>query len=163
MAFLPWRHKRAASTTESSSLGELRQEMDRLFDAFMRDPLGSLSERLAGSRAWSPPVDIAENDLEVIVRAETPGIDPKDLDVSVSGSVLTLSGVKREGEAESGCHWIHVETRGGPFRRAVELPSGVDTEQVSAEHLHGVLIVRLRKSPAALARKVEVKTATQGS
>src|SRR5271154_1605634 len=96
MAFIPWKGKRNAQGGEVSPLVELRGEMDRLFDSFIRDPWGSLSEGLGGQRAWLPAVDVAETDQEVTVRAEIPGIGPKDLEISVSGNRLTLAGEKKD-------------------------------------------------------------------
>ena len=69
--------------------------MDRLFDSFLREPLAAMDWPFK-ERAWAPSVDVAETDREVIVRAEVPGIDPKDLDVTISGNQLILSGEKKE-------------------------------------------------------------------
>ena len=76
--------------------------MDRLFDSFFREPLGALDWPLWGSGKWSPAIDVAENDKELTVRAELPGIDPKDLDVTVTGNQLVLSGEKKESSEHEG-------------------------------------------------------------
>ena len=83
----------------------LRSEMDRLFDSFLREPFGAMDWPHWGAGKWSPAVDVAEDDKEVTVRAELPGIDPKDLDVTVVGNQLILSGEKRESSEtkEKGC------------------------------------------------------------
>jgi HSP20 family protein len=96
MSLIPWRSKRRESGPEESSpLATLREEMDRLFDAFVREPLGTIDWPFGGHGRWSPTVDIAESDEEVTVRAEIPGIDPESLDVSISGNQLVLAGEKR--------------------------------------------------------------------
>ena len=74
----------------------LRNEMDRLFESFFREPLAALDWPQWGSGKWSPAIDVAESDKEWTVRAELPCIDPKDLDVSVSGNQLVLSGEKKK-------------------------------------------------------------------
>ena len=96
MSLIPWRNKRESSEGELSPLVALRSEMDRLFDSFLREPFGALDWPQWGAGKWSPAVDVAEDDKELTVRAELPGIDPKDLDVTVVGNQLVLSGEKKE-------------------------------------------------------------------
>jgi HSP20 family protein len=142
---------------EVSPLVTLRNEMDRLFDAFVREPFGAVDWPFAGAGGWAPAVDLAENDQEVTVRAEMPGIDPKDLDVTISGNQLVISGEKKESSEDQGKDYYHSETRYGSFRRAVPLPEGIDSENVDAQYANGVLTLRLKKTPAAAAKRIEVK------
>lgn len=155
MALIPWRGKGRDGAL--APLADLRHEIDRMFDAFTRDPWGSLSE-LGMGRQLFPAIDIAENDQEVIVRAEVPGVDANDLDVTVTGNRLTLTGEKKESTERKDKDFYQSETRYGSFSRSVELPSGVDTEQVSAEHSNGVITIRLKKAAAAASKKIQVKT-----
>lgn len=153
MNIVPWRNKRKMG--ELSALGELRHEMDRLFDSFMRDPVGSLGDTF-GTRKWLPPVDVAETGDEIAVRAEIPGVDPKDLEITVAGSRLTIGGEKRESREQSDKD-IHLsESRYGSFRRSIDLGSPVDPEQINAEYGQGVLSVKLKKTKAAEAKRIEV-------
>jgi HSP20 family protein len=154
MALIPWRNKGRDGVL--APLSDLRQEIDRMFESFARNPWGSLSE-LSSSRDWFPPVDVVENDKEVIVRAEVPGVDPKDLDISITGDRLTISGEKKECHERKDKDFYQCETRYGAFNRTVDLPSEVDADQVQAEHSHGVLTVRLTKTAAAATKKIEVK------
>jgi HSP20 family protein len=110
------------------------------------------------SKTWFPAVDIAENDKEVIVRAEVPGVDPQSLDITVANNRLTLSGEKKETSEKKGTDYYHTETRYGSFSRTLELPAGVDTEHVTAEHGHGVVTVTLTKTQAAATKRIHVKT-----
>ena len=135
----------------------LRTEVDRLFDSFLREPLGALDWPLWGSGKWSPAVDVAESDKEVTVRAELPGIDPKDLEVTVAGNQLVLSGEKKESSETKDKGIYHSETRYGAFHRTVPLPEGVDTEHVDAQYANGVLTLRLAKTPQAATKRIEVK------
>jgi len=91
------------------------------------------------------------------VRAEIPGIDPADVEVTVSGNQLVISGEKKE-SAERGGKDFHVsESRYGSFRRIVPLPGAVDATQVDAHCADGVLTVNLKKSQTAAAKRIDVK------
>jgi HSP20 family protein len=154
---IPWRGKQREGERAESPLVALRSEMDRLFDTFLREPFGSIDWPFVGQGKWSPTVDVAESDEEVVVRVELPGIDPKDLDVSVSGSQLVLSGEKKESTENEGKDFYHSESRYGSFRRSVRLPEGIDTQNVDAQYANGVLTMRLKKTPSAVPKRIEVK------
>jgi HSP20 family protein len=130
--------------------------MDRVFDTFMRDPWGALSDRLNGQRSLFPMLDISENDHEVTVRAEVPGVDPKDLQITVTGNRLELAGEKKESKERQEADSFHRETHHGSFRRVVELPSGVDPQQITAEQSNGIVTIRLKKSQAAASRRIPI-------
>ena len=157
MSLIPWRNKREGPETELSPLVSLRGEMDRLFDSFLREPFGALNWPHGGVGKWSPAIDVAEDDKELSIRAELPGIDPKDLDVTVVGNQLVLSGEKRESSETKEKGVYHSETRYGSFRRTIPLPDGVDTEHVDAQYAHGVLTLRLPKTAPAATKRIEVK------
>ena len=158
MSLIPWRSKqRESAQTESSALALLRGEMDRIFDAFVRGPFGAIDWPFAGHGNWSPAVDVAENDEEVTIRAELPGIDPEELDVSISGNQLVLSGEKKESTEESGKGFYHSESRFGAFRRSLPLPEGTDPQNIDAQYANGVLTIHLKKSPSAAPKRIAVK------
>jgi HSP20 family protein len=157
MNLIPWRNKREGQGGELSPLVSLRTEMDRLFDSFLREPFGAIDWPRWGDGSFSPAVDVSEDDKELSVRAELPGIDPKDLDVSVVGNQLTLSGEKRESTETREKGVYHSETRYGSFRRTIPLPEGVDTEHVDAQYANGVLTLRLPKTAPAIQKRIEVK------
>jgi HSP20 family protein len=154
MALIPWRNKGREGVL--APLADLRHEIDRMFDSFSRDPWGSLSE-FGTNRSWFPAIDITENDQEVIVRAEVPGVKPEELEITVTGNRLTLSGEKKETTERKDKDVYHSETRYGSFTRSVELPSGVNTTDVTADHAHGVVTIKLRKTAAAATKKIEIK------
>ena len=109
--------------------------------------------------AWAPQLDISETDKEVTIRAEVAGVDPKDLDVSITGNVLTLSGEKKDETEERGENYFHSERTFGSFRRSVQLPASVDPDSVSADHCNGVLCIHLKKVAGAEPKKIPVKSA----
>jgi HSP20 family protein len=161
MALVPWRGKNRENggSQALAPLAEFRSEMNRLFDDFFRDPFGSMGESLSNLTAWSPSLDVAETNDELTVRAEIPGADPNDIDVSVEGNRLVISGEKKESSEKKEQSFYQRETYFGRFSRQVELPQGVDPEKVNAEYKGGVLTVHLKKVPGASAKKIPVKSA----
>jgi HSP20 family protein len=158
MNLVPWKNKqRESDSGQIMPMVALRSEMDRLFDSFFHEPFGGMDWSPWGSDKWSPAMDVAENDTELTVRAELPGIDPKELDISVSGHQLTIGGEKRESSETQQKQFHRSETRYGSFRRTIALPEGVDTENIDAQYVNGVLTLRLKKTAPAATKRIEVK------
>lgn len=134
----------------------LRREMDRLFGDFFR---GVGVPAAFNGAALTPHVDVKENDREITVTAELPGVAEKDVEVSISGDILTLKGEKKAEKEEKDGNYHRVERRYGSFHRSFTLPSEVDAEKVAAAYKNGVLTVTLPKSKAAreASRKIAVK------
>jgi HSP20 family protein len=162
MSLIPFRTKRSSGMEPGSlaTLADFRNEMNRLFEGFVSRPL-TTSPWLGAIEPgqWLPAVDLSENDTRIHVRAELPGIDPKDVDVSVSEDRLVIAGEKRSDREESGAGWSHRESHYGSFSRAIPLPEPVDPAKVTARYDKGVLTVELTKSPASTSRKVPVQAA----
>ena len=108
-----------------------------------------------------PAVDVTEDDKTYKVAAELPGLDEKDIEVSVTGDVLTLKGEKRQEKEEKDKNWYVSERAYGSFQRAFSLPQGVDRDKIAAEFAKGVLTVTLPKSAETQKqqKKIEVKAA----
>jgi HSP20 family protein len=158
MSLIPWKNKQQeGGGGEASPLVALRGEMDRLFDAFFREPFGALDWPLRGSDRWTPAIDASEDEKEFTVRAELPGMDAKDLDVTVTGNQLVISGEKKETSEHDGKDFYRKEIRSGSFRRVMPLPEGVDTENVDAEYSNGVLTLHLKKTAPTPQKRIEVK------
>lgn len=145
----------------NGDLARLRDEMDRTFERFLTDPfaMGAIEPKALRSDGWLPAIDVSETDTEVTIRAETPGITAKDLEISVSGNTLTVAGQKEESTEKNGENFCHCERRFGSFRRSIELPETADAEKVTAEADNGVVTIRVAKKPGAKAKPVEIKTA----
>jgi HSP20 family protein len=138
------------------TLTRMRDEMERVFDRFVRDPF-----ELAWSgdgTSWAPTVDVIDGENEITIKAEVPGIPAKEVDVSISGDILTLSGKKDETKEEKGENYFISERHFGSFERSIELPEGVDPEKISAEQNNGVLTVKIPKLKTAKPKHVPVKT-----
>ena len=158
MALIPWRNKiRERGPAETSPLATLRGEIDRLFESFLREPLSGLDWPFGSQPGWAPAVDVAEDDEEVTVRAEIPGMAPEDLDVTISGNHLILAGEKKESSEKKGKGFYHSESRFGAFHRSIPLPEAVDPDNVEAQYANGVLVIRLKKSPSAPVKRIDVK------
>jgi len=109
---------------EDWGLSQMRREMDRLFDRFFEAwPFRSTSEM----GRWMPSVDLSETDKEIIVRAELPGMDPKEIDISLSGNVLSIKGERKHEHEEKKENFHLVERSSGSFSRTLQLPVEVKT------------------------------------
>jgi len=148
MAIIPWTGRTMPVTTLTS----LREEMNDLLGRFW-----STASEPFGLAEWSPPLDVSETDDAVLVNVEIPGIDPKNLDISVAGDVLTIRGEKAEEERHAGRNFHRVERRYGAFTRTLTLPAVVDADHVEAKARAGVLEIRLPKREEAKARRVPIK------
>ena len=142
------------------SLSSVRDEMNRLLDGMFLRPFSAPA--MAGpveGASWIPAIDLAETDSEIQVRAELPGVAPQDVDVSVTGERLVISGEKKIAKESQGNGWMHRESACGVFGRTLTLPESVDPEKVSAKYENGVLIVTMAKQPAGKARRIPVACA----
>ena len=135
----------------SGLLNELRREMN---PAVPSRNLGSQDVR-----GVYPPVNLQETEDGYVLTAEIPGISPEDIDVSIEGSTVTLSGERKiEFEAGNGTSVHRRERQSGNFRRGFELPSEIDIDSAKATHKNGVLTLRLPKSAASKPRQIAIET-----
>lgn len=126
------------------------------FDRFLED--FRIPSAWSEDTGFSPAFDVSETDDALIVKAELPGMEEKDIDISLSDGVLTIKGEKKqEKESESG-HYHTVERRYGAFCRTMRLPAEVNAEQVDAAYKDGVLSVTMPKTEKAKPRKIEVRS-----
>lgn len=134
-----------------------RREMDRLVEDFF----GGFDLLPAGRRmeGFLPHVDVVDTDKEIKVSVELPGMDEKDIEVSLTREALSIRGEKKEEKEEKGKDYYRSERSYGSFTRTVALPVQVDTGKVAASFKKGVLTVRLPKSKQAIeeTKKIAVK------
>ena len=130
----------------------VQREMNRLFDDFFKSESGSGENR---EFKWSPSVDIAEHDNEILLVAELAGVSKDDISISVDKSVLTLSGSKPAPEYEEHC--FHCSERFfGPFERKFTLPTMEDDFKSKVDFKDGVLRITLPKAEAAKPREIKI-------
>lgn len=124
------------------------------FDALLKKVFAP--DAFSTQKCWIPPVDVHEHENEFSIRAETPGVDPKTLDLSIKDGVLTLTGEKRRESEEKNGKYHRTERRYGRFERSFLLPDTVDTESIKADFRDGILQVTLPKREATKPRRIEV-------
>jgi len=148
MALIPW--------SETHPLTDFRTDIDSIFDRFFGIVLPSEKAFWGDAFIGSPAVDIEETDKEVIVKADLPGLDPKDVDISVTENILTIKGEKREERKEEKKNFHLSERRYGSFARSFLLPAEVKTDTVEANYSKGVLEIKLPKAEPEKAKKITV-------
>jgi HSP20 family protein len=144
MALVPWR--------PFEDFGTLRHEMDRLLERFFGEPSGV--ERSVGR--WTPRTNVTETNDSLTITAELPGLEAKDVDVAISGDVLTIKGEKKQEKEEKDEHHHVVERTYGTFARMVRLPAPVAADQIKASFKNGVLTVTLPKTEEAKQKAISV-------
>ena len=142
----PWRRR------VENAPAAFRREFDDLMQRFF----GAERPDWLSGRGFSPAVDVTENDSEVLVKAELPGIDQKDIEVSLSGDVLTIKGEKREEKEEKSESVHRIERSYGSFSRAFTLPCEVKSEAVEAKFKDGVLSLKLPKSETSKKKSIKI-------
>ena len=134
----------------------LQERMNRLFDESYRGTGRGETDEWALGGSWAPSVDIFEHEGNLVLKAELPGVDPKDVDVRVENNVLTLRG-ERKFETEVKKEKYHrVERAYGTFSRSFTLPNVVDTEKIKADYKDGVLQVTLPQREEAKPKQIQV-------
>ncbi len=132
---------------------QLRRDIDDLFGRFVGQVAG---EGGRASAEWSPAVEGSEEDGQWVIRAALPGVDPKDVEVTLVEGQLTIKGQRRQaGEAKNGNYFAR-ELSYGAFERSFSLPEGVDPAKVTARYTNGMLEVRVPKPIAEAPRKVAI-------
>ena len=129
----------------------LRRNRGNLWDRFMLDPdlFGQMEDG-----PWFPAADINDNDKEVIVTAEIPGLNPDDVDIKASGDMLTIRGEKKSEEKDDN----HYERYFGSFERSFQLPSEVSSDKAEATYKKGVLKIKLPKSEIEPRKAIKIMT-----
>jgi HSP20 family protein len=146
----------------SDPFGALRSEMDHLFDSFMGGlPTFPTMFRAGGARglALMPSMDVKETDKEISIEAELPGLDEKDVSLTIQNGVLTIEGEKKFEHEEEKENYHVTERRYGSFQRSLRIPDTVNEDKIEARFDKGVLKVMLPKRPEAASeqRKIEIK------
>lgn len=136
-------------------------EMERYFEHFFRNPFAMMTHPIMQSTMlksadMSPSVDIFEEGDEVVVKAEIPGVEKKDLDVSITENSLTLSGEKKQEQKVEKKDYHRIERSYGSFSRSFRLPDNVDGSKAKANFKDGVLEIRMPKTKETKKKKIEI-------
>jgi HSP20 family protein len=162
---VPWKKRKGdirAAKEYDDMLGSFHREVDNLIERFFNGfGLGSLDSRELDTGEFLPRIDVKEDAKEIKVTAELPGMDEKDIDLTLSGDLLTIKGEKQQETEDKGKDYYRTERRYGSFRRVVPLSAEVDEGKAEADFKKGVLKIRLPKTAEAQKnrKRIEIKNA----
>jgi len=133
-----------------SPLTRMQREIDRLLSAHRPTWFGQRS-------GVYPPLNIYDDGESFVVRAEVPGVDPKSIDITVTGDTLNLKGERNLPELPEGASYHRRERESGTFSRALTLPDQVDSSKVKADYKNGILQILMPRAEQAKQRKIDVR------
>ena len=140
------------------NLTSFQEQMNRLVeDAFLR---GRADD--SALTAWAPAVDIYETQDELVVKADLPAVNERDLDVRVENNMLTIRGERKFEREVSEDSYLRVERAYGSFSRSFSLPNTVNTDAIKAEYRNGVLTVRMPKREESKPKQIKVSISSNG-
>src|SRR2546423_3514118 len=129
----------------------LQEQINRLFnDAF------EVGTQVPNRTTWPPAVDICENEQELVVKADLPEVDPKDLDIRVENNILTIRGERKFEKKQENGDYLRVERAYGSFSRSFALTNAVNTEAIKADYHNGVLTLNVPKREEAKPKQIKV-------
>lgn len=132
----------------------LQRQMNALFEQSVQGAEG----RESAPRAWAPAVDVVENEREIVLQAELPGLKKEDIEIQLTGETLTIRGERAHASAEQSENFHRIERNYGAFGRAFEIETPIDANAVSASYDEGVLTVRLPKQERIHSRQIPIQT-----
>ncbi len=164
---MPWRQDGEQKTpvkkeSRQDALLDLREEMNQLFEEFFSSSpmtMSPFSEETSLAGDFIPHTDIKESEKEITVSAELPGMEAEDIDISITGNTLTITGKKKHEKEEKGERYYRSERSYGSFRRSIPLPDNVQEDKIEATYQQGVLNVSLPKQPGSGkgTKRIEIK------
>jgi HSP20 family protein len=138
-----------------SLVNQFQSEVGKLFERSFPTAEGDASK--IATAQWTPSVDIKEEANRFVIRADIPGVNPKDIHVSMENGILTIRGERQHEKEEKSENYFRTECARGVFYRHFSLPESADAENISAKGKHGVLDIIIPKRPKDQARKVDVR------
>lgn len=139
-------------TASNQDMKNIHVQLNRLFEPFAR--FVASDEDLVGG-SWNPPVDVAETQEKILVRAEVPGLKQEDIQIEFENGLLTLKGDRRL-EKNEGTTWHRVERTYGAFSRSFTLPRTVDAEKIAATYREGILEIEVPKREEAKPKQIRI-------
>jgi len=136
-------------------LANFQNQINRIFQDYGRG-----SDELLTSGTFVPPVDVYEDEHNITLKLEVPGIEEKDLDIKLENNTLTVRGERNFEKEEKEENFHRIERRYGAFARSFTLPNTVDTENVNASYENGILKIQLAKRAEAKPKQIKVGAST---
>ncbi len=149
---MKWRNRNAPERRRDP-FDVLQNEINRLFD---RDLMDFGREPALFDEGFAPAIDVSENDDNVEIRCDLPGVNKEDIDISVSGDLLTIKGEKQDEKEERESTYYRRESWSGSFQRSVSLPESVDADKAKAEMRDGVLHLTMPKREEEKRKQIKV-------
>ncbi|HEX2832137.1 MAG TPA: Hsp20/alpha crystallin family protein [Thermoanaerobaculia bacterium] len=140
-------------TAQNQEMKSLQTQLNRLFEPFARFSVAADEDLVSG--AWVPPVDVAETQDKILVRAEVPGLKQEDIQIEFENGLLTLKGERRLTKND-GMTWHRVERTYGNFSRTFTLPRSVDAEKIAATYREGILEIEVPKREEAKPKQIHI-------
>ena len=151
MQLTPWVWKRPSGRRD---ITRYNREMENFWNRFF----GEFHPPADIGGEWLPSMDVSETDGEISVRAELPGLEAEDIDLDISGDILSIRGQKKGKEETKEENYYTRESYYGSFQRSIRLPSEVQDDKVDASFKNGVLDIRLPKSEKTGSKKIKIKS-----
>lgn len=136
---------------------DMRREMEKAFERFL--PESWDGDDFGTMKAWAPRVDVESTDKEVTVKADLPGVEAKDIEVTVSDDTLVIRGHREEEKETKEKQFHRVERFEGEFYREIPLPAGCDADKIEATDKGGVLTIRIPRTAEAQPKRIPVQSA----
>ncbi|MGC8603073.1 MAG: Hsp20/alpha crystallin family protein [Desulfomonilaceae bacterium] len=152
-SLIPWKWGTSQNAPDNTVV-EFKKEIDDLFSKFFGSE--GWFPTTYFNRGFSPALDISETDEDIVVKVELPGVDPKEIEVSVSGTTLTVKGEKKEEHEENTESMHRIERSYGSFFRSITLPSEVNEEKTEATFKDGVLNLKLPKAQPTKKNSIKI-------
>jgi HSP20 family protein len=152
MAVMRWRNQGLEPWSSARDIGDVQSEMNRLFDGFFGRPAQSgVSERV-----WAPVADMYETKDELLIKLDLPGMNEKDIQVSITGDLLSVKGQRFETQENKQESYYRAERWTGRFERIFQVPVPVQADKVGATYREGVLTVTLPKVEAVKPKDIRI-------
>ena len=153
MYLTPWKKRTGVACHPASPSSFWGKDFEHLWSSLWNDAWPTAD----GERVWSPSLELTETEEELRLRAELPGVDPKDVEITLDGDHLTVSGKKEASKESEKENCRYSERSYGAFRRTLALPVEVQADSAEANHKDGVLTITLKKEPKVTPKKIPVK------
>jgi HSP20 family protein len=152
MAMERWRPFGTMDRWEPFRVSDIQSEVNRLFDNFFGRPATGTT----AGRTWLPPVDMYTTNDDLVLNVELPGVDEKDVNVSITGDLLTIKGERRFENQAKEQDVLHIERTYGKFERMIQLPMAVQADRVKATYQDGLLEIKLPKAEELKPKEIKI-------
>lgn len=156
MALVPWRRRETSLLQPFREIELLQDEMNKLFDFSLSRFFGNGRDSLFQNN-WGPAIDVYESDDDFLVKADLPGMEKGDIDISIHDGTLIIKGEKKLEKEYKDKSYVRAERYHGSFSRSIDLPSDVEPDKIKASYKNGVLELLIPKKEEAKPKQIKVE------